>query len=103
MKFVVPLVWKSKWLIAAAAVLAATVTFALTASSRIEIWSGRAILTIGLAPASEFIAQKNGPAVVPIETPRRTIARLSDPAFRELIINRAAFEPALMVAPLLYA
>ena len=94
LKFVVPLVWKSKWLIAAAAVLAAAVTFALTASSKIELWSGRAILTVGLAPASEFIAQKSGPAVAPIETTRRTIARLSDPAFKELIVKRAAFEPA---------
>ena len=86
--------WKSKWLIAAVAVLAAAVTFALTASSRIEVWSGRAILTIGLAPASDFIAQKSGPAVAPIEMPRRTIARLSDPAFKELIVKQAAFEPA---------
>jgi len=94
LKFVVPLAWKWKWLIAAAVVLAAAVTFALTASSKIELWSGRAILTVGLAPASEFIAQKSGPAVAPIETPRRTIARLSDPAFKELIVKRAAFEPA---------
>jgi hypothetical protein len=94
LKFVVPLLWKSKWLIAAAAVLAGAVTFALTASSKIEIWSGRAILTIGLAPASDFIAQKSGPAVAPIEMPRRTIARLSDPAFKELIVKRAAFAPA---------
>ena len=94
LKFVVPLLWKSKWLIAAAAIIAAAVTLALTASSKIEIWSGRAILTVGLAPASDFIAQKSGPAVAPIETPRRTIARLSDPAFKELIVKRAAFEPA---------
>ena len=94
MKFVVPLAWKSKWLIAAVAVLAAAVTFALTASSRIEVWSGRAILTIGLAPASDFIAQKSGPAVAPIEMPRRTVARLSDPAFKDLIARQAAFEPA---------
>jgi hypothetical protein len=94
LKFVVPLIWKSKWLITAAAVLAAALTFALTESSKIDIWGGRAILTVGLAPASEFIAQKSGPAVVPIETPRRAIARLSDPAFKDLIIKRAAFEPA---------
>jgi hypothetical protein len=94
LKFVVPLIWKSKWLIAAAAALAAAVAFALTAPGKVELWSGRAILTVGLAPASEFIAQKSGPAVVPIETTRRTIARLSDPAFKELIVKRAAFEPA---------
>jgi hypothetical protein len=94
LKFAMPLVWKSKWLIAAAATLAAIVTFALTAPGKIEMWSGRAILTVGLAPASDFIAQKSGPAVAPIELPRRTIARLSDPAFKELIIKRATFEPA---------
>jgi len=94
LKFVLPLVWKSKWLTVAAAVLAATVTFALTTSGKIELWSGRAIMTVGLAPASDFIAQRSGPAVAPIETPRRTIARLSDPAFKELIVKQAAFEPA---------
>lgn len=94
LKFVVPLAWKSKWLIAATAILAATVTFALTAPGKIEIWSGRAIMTAGLAPASDFIAQRSGPAVAPIEMPRRTIARLSDPAFKELIVKRAVFEPA---------
>lgn len=94
MKFVVPLLWKSKWPIAAATILAAAVTFALMASTKTEIWSGRAILTVGLAPSSDFIALKSGPAVAPIEVPRRTIARLSDPAFKELIVKRAAFEPA---------
>lgn len=94
LKFVLPPIWKSKWLIVAATVLAAVVTFALTTSNGTEIWSGRAILTVGLAPASDFIAQKSGPAVAPIEMPRRTVARLSDPAFKELIVTRAAFEPA---------
>jgi hypothetical protein len=94
LKFVVPLVWKSKWLIAAVAILAAAVSYALMASSKIEIWSGRAILTVGLAPASDFIAQKSGPAIAPIELPRRTVARLSDPAFKEMIVKQAAFEPA---------
>jgi hypothetical protein len=94
LKFAVPLVWKWKWMIAAAAIFAATLTYALMASSKIEIWSGRAVLSVGLAPASEFIAQKSGPAVSAIETPRRTVARLSDPAFQELIVKRTAFEPA---------
>jgi len=80
-------------MIAAAAIFAATLTYALMASSKTDIWSGRAVLTIGLAPASDFIAQKSGPAVSAIEMPRRTVARLSDPAFQELIIKRAAFEP----------
>jgi hypothetical protein len=68
-------------------------TFALLASGKTEIWSGRAVMSIGLAPSSDFIIQKGGPATVPIETPRKVIARLSDPVFKEQIIKRAAFEP----------
>lgn len=94
LKFVLPPIWKSKWLIAAATALAAAGTFALTTPSGTEIWSGRAILTVGLAPASDYIVQKSGPAVAPIEKPRRTIARLSDPAFKELIAKHATFQPA---------
>ena len=94
LKFVLPLIWRSSWLIAAAVILAATVTFALTSSGKVEIWSGRAILTVGLAPASDFIAQRSGSAVAPIEPSRRTVGRFSDPAFKALIVKRAAFEPA---------
>lgn len=94
LKFILPLVWRSRWLIAAATILAATVTFALTSSGKVEIWSSRAILTVGLAPASDFIAQRSGPAVAPIEKPRRTVERLSDPAFKAQIVKRATFEPA---------
>ncbi|MET0278430.1 MAG: hypothetical protein ABW198_08870 [Pseudorhodoplanes sp.] len=91
---VVTRVWRWKWLIASAALLAAIVTVALAASGKVEIWSGRAMLTIGMAPASEFIAQRSGPALEPIEPPRRAAARLSDPVFKESIFKRAAFEPA---------
>lgn len=92
LKTILPPIWKSKWLIAAA--LAAAIIFALTTSSGTEIWSGRAVLTIGLAPASDFTVQKSGSALTPIEKPRRTIARLSDPAFKEMILKHAAFQPA---------
>ena len=94
LKFILPPIWKSKWLIAAATALAAVGTFALTTSSGTEIWSGRATLTVGLAPASDYIVQKTGPAVAPIEKSRRTVARLSDPAFKELIVRRSTFQPA---------
>jgi hypothetical protein len=93
-KFVAPLLWGSKRLIAAAAVLAAVLAFALTTLNRTDIWSGRATLTIGLAPASEFLAQRSGPAIIPIETPRQTIARFSDSSFKDQILKRAAFDPA---------
>ena len=92
-KFVSPLLWRAKWLIAAATILAAVVAYALTSPSNSEIWSSRAVLTIGLAPAIEFVAQRSGPAVAPIEMPRRTIARLSDPAFKAQIVKRTTFEP----------
>ena len=93
LKFAVPLVWKWKWTIAVGTIFAAILTYALMASSKVDIWGGRAVLSVGLAPASEFIAQKSGPAMSPIETPRRTVARLSDPAFQDLIVKRTAFEP----------
>jgi hypothetical protein len=92
LKFVSPLIRKSKWQIAFAMALAAIVTFALTSFGSVEIWSSRAILKVGLAPASDFIAQRSGSAVTPIELPRRTIARLSDPAFKALVVKRATFE-----------
>ena len=94
LKFIAPIVWKSKWLIAVASILAAAVTFALTAVDAIEVWSGRAVLTIGSAPANEFLARHSGPAVLPIETPRQAVARLSNSTFRDQIIKQAAFEPA---------
>ena len=94
LKFVASLVRKSKWLIAAAAVLAAVVTYALTAASTSEVWSGRAILTVGTAPSDDFLAHQIGATVLPIEAPRRTVARLSEPAFKEQVVNQAAFEPA---------
>ncbi|WP_334385224.1 hypothetical protein [Bradyrhizobium sp. AZCC 2262] len=95
MKFIASVIWKSKWLIAAATALAAAMAFALITPGKVEIWSGRAILTTGSAAASEFLlAQQSGPAVSPIETPRRTIVRLSNPTFRDQIIKQAAFEPA---------
>lgn len=98
LKSVTSLAWRSRWLIAAATILAAALTYSLTAAGTTEIWSGRAILTIGLAPGSDFLAQKSGPAVVPIEGPRRTVARLSDPIFKVQIVKRAAFEPATALA-----
>lgn len=94
LRFVALLLWKSKWLIAAAAAIAAVLAFALTTSNKTEIWSGRTILTIGLAPAGDFLTRKSGPAITLIESPRRTVARLSDPSFKSQIINRATFDPA---------
>jgi len=94
LKLVVSRVSKSTWLIASAALLAAIVGYALTASGKVDIWSGRAMLTIGMAPASAFIAQKSGPALTLIEPPQRTVARLSDPIFKESALKRATFEPA---------
>jgi hypothetical protein len=94
LKFIASMIWKSKWLIAAATALAAAMAFALITPGKVEIWNGRAILTIGSAAANEFLAQQSGPAISPIETPRRAIARLSNPTFRDQIIKQAAFEPA---------
>jgi hypothetical protein len=92
-RLVVSRIAESKWLIAPAVLLAAVVTFAITASGKVDIWSGRAVLTIGMAPASEFIAQRSGAALAQIEPAQRTVARLSDPLFKESLFKRAAFEP----------
>jgi hypothetical protein len=88
-----PPLWDSRRLIAVCVIIAAVLVFVLTTFSRTDIFSGRAVLTIGLAPASSFLAQRSGPAIAPIETPRQTVARLSDPAFKNQVLKRAAFDP----------
>lgn len=98
LKFGTALVWKSKWLISAAVLLSAVLTYALTVAGETEIWSGRGVLTVGMTPASEFLAQRSGPALAPIEGPRVVAALLSAPTFREKIAGRASFEPPTAAA-----
>jgi hypothetical protein len=94
LKFAASLVWRSKWLIGGATVVAAAVAFALAPANAVPVWTGKTILTIGLAPGLDYLLQGSGVAMAPIETSRNTVARISDPVFRGKIAGRAAFESA---------
>jgi hypothetical protein len=94
MKFVMSILWRSKWLIGGAAVVAAAVAFALTPANTAQVWTGKTTLTIGIAPAVDYLLQSFGPPLATIEGPRNAVARISDPEFRRQVVSRAAFEPA---------
>jgi LPS O-antigen subunit length determinant protein (WzzB/FepE family) len=87
-------VWKFKWLIAAATIAAALATFVLSRSDAPQVWTGKTILTIGIAPANSYFIQGDGTGLVPIKTQREVIAEISDPLFKEKIISQTAFRPA---------
>jgi hypothetical protein len=78
----------------AAAIVAAAVTFASYQTGASEAWTGKTTLTIGLAPPTDYVLAGSGSPLAPIETPRDTVARLSDPVFRNKVVNQAAFESA---------
>jgi hypothetical protein len=92
LKSVAPHLWRAKWLIGAAAIIVAVLTFALYRPNTADTWSGTSILTIGMAPATDFVLGHSGPPLTTIETPRNMVARISDPSFRNKILNQAAFE-----------
>jgi hypothetical protein len=94
LKFIAAVLWRSKWLIGAAVIVAATVMFALYKPSTVPAWTGKTTLTIGLAPSADFLLAGSGAPLTAIETPRNTVARISDPIFRNKVLNQAAFEAA---------
>jgi hypothetical protein len=94
LKFVTRLVWRSKWLIGAATLVAASVAFALAQPNTVQAWTGKTILTIGLAPPIDYVLQGGGSPLAPIETRQNMAARISDPIFRKKVVNQATFEPA---------
>ncbi len=94
LKFVAALAWRAKWLIGVASIVAAAVAFALVRADTVQVWTGKTTLTIGLSPTADYILQGNGPLTSTIDTPRSTVARISDPAFKNQVVSRAAFEPA---------
>jgi len=87
-------VWKFKWLIAAATIAAASVTFVLSRSDTPQIWTGKTVLTIGMSPTRSYLLGEGGSALAPIETQRVVIAQISDPLFKSKIIGQTAFRPA---------
>jgi hypothetical protein len=94
LKFIAAALWRSKWLTGAAIIVAATVFFALYQPGTVQAWTGKTTLKIGLAPPTDFLLATWGSPLTPIETPRNAVARISDPIFRNKVLNQAAFEPA---------
>jgi hypothetical protein len=94
LKFIASILLRSKWVIGAAVIVAATVIFALYQPSAVQAWTGRTILTIGMAPPTDFLLAKSGSPLTVIETPRNAVARISDPIFRNRVLDQAAFESA---------
>ncbi|MGY3234741.1 hypothetical protein ACVWZ4_004779 [Bradyrhizobium sp. USDA 4472] len=93
MKFIGARLWKFKLPIAGAALAAVVLTFALYEPKPIQAWTGKATVTIGIAPPAAFVLQLSGPPLAPLEPPRSLVARISDQAFREKVANRAALDP----------
>lgn len=85
---------KSKWLIGLATIAAAAAAVVLYKPHAAQVWSGRAVLTIGLAPSAEFITHQGGSSLIPVETPKTLVARISDRGFRNDLVNSAAFDPS---------
>jgi hypothetical protein len=86
--------WKSKWLIGAATIVAAAVAFAVAQAGSVEIWSGRTTLTIGLAPSITYLFFGGTPPVELIESQRAVVSRISDQRFKAGLLNGAAFDQA---------
>jgi hypothetical protein len=92
--FVASVIWKSKWLIAGATIVAAAVAFAMAQASSVQIWSGRTTLTLGMVPSTNYLLLTAEPALELVEPARTTVAQTSDPGFRAEVLNQTAFEPA---------
>jgi hypothetical protein len=93
LKFIASVLWSSKWLVGMVIIVTAAVSIALYQPNK-PVWTGRTTLTIGLAPPTDFLLAKFGSPLTPIETPRNAVARISDPIFRNKVLNQAAFESA---------
>jgi hypothetical protein len=94
LKFIAAVLWRSKWLIGAAVIVVVTVVFALYQPSTVQAWTGKTTLTVGLAPPTDFLLATSGSPLTAIESPRNAVARISDPIFRNKVLNQAAFVPA---------
>ena len=94
LRFVASLLWRAKWLIAAASLAAAAAGFAFYHPGDEQAWTGNTTLTIGMAPPVNYVLQRSGPPLEPIESPRSFVARMFDPVFRSKVLNEAAFAPS---------
>jgi hypothetical protein len=99
LKFVASRAWRSKWLIAGAAIVAAAIVFLLyRPSSAVQVWTASTTLTIGVAPPTDFVMQKAGPSIAPLEDQRTAIARISSPTFKADLLRRANLAPETAAA-----
>src|SRR5579859_2459841 len=80
--FVASVIWKSKWLIAGATIVAGAVAFAMVQASSVQIWSGRTTLTVGMVPSKNYLMLGGEPLLEPPEETRYAVARTSDPGFK---------------------
>jgi hypothetical protein len=71
LKDILSRIWNFKWLIAAASIVAASVTFALSRSDPGQIWTGKTNLTIGTAPTKSYLFQEAGSAHDPLRNQGR--------------------------------
>jgi len=94
MNLVASVIWKSKWLIAGATVVAAAVAFAMVQASSVRIWSGRTTLTVGMVPSTNYLLLADEPALELVEPTRNAVERMSEPGFKADVLNHTAFEPA---------
>jgi hypothetical protein len=93
LRFVLSRIWRLKWLIVAPSFAAAAVMFALYYRDTGQVWSGKTTLTIGMAPPVNYVLQRSGPPLEPIESPRNFVGRMFDPVFRSKVMSGAEFAP----------
>ena len=85
------LAWKFKWVLGGAIIVATAVALAIAQMGAVEVWSGRISITTGLAPTTNFLLMSGEPVMQPIEPPRVSVARLSDPDFKTQVLNHISF------------
>jgi hypothetical protein len=94
MNLVASVIWKSKWLLAGATIVAAAVAFAIAQASSVPIWSGRTTLTVGMVPSANYLLLAADPALELVEPTRTVVERMSDPGFKAEALSHTNFEPA---------
>ncbi|QQO17135.1 hypothetical protein JJB99_13850 [Bradyrhizobium diazoefficiens] len=96
LRYVGSLVGPWRWLIGIACLLAAGLTLMLFRSAGdVPAWTGKTIVKIGMVPGAEYLLQESGAPLVPIESNRSLVARISDPTFVTKVLGGAKFEPAM--------
>jgi hypothetical protein len=98
LRLITSLVWRMKWLIGGMVLVLTALAFALLPAKTDQVWSGRTILRIGLAPTIDYILLRSGEPMATIDLPKNTVARISEKDFKDQVAGRAAFDPATAAA-----